>query len=282
MGYIGNQTSNSYSSLDKQTITGDGGASYTLTHAVANAQEIEVFVNNVRQEPGVAYTVSGTALTMTGNVASTDDFYVVFQGKALQTTVPPDDSVTTASINDDAVTSDKLAHDINIVTSLGVNTIKENTGTTTAISIDSSGRVTTPARPSFHVTKTAASGTGANGHLAFNNEIHDVGGCWNSNYFKAPVDGVYHFSFVGFGANSSGGNASGSYQCRLEVSTDGGSTYTEQARGYNYAAGSDHQKLDINLTIELNADDRVRINVDSGYVYVGTTPFCYFSGHLVG
>ena len=95
MGYIGNQTSNSYSSLAKQTITGDGTTGpYTLDHAVANAQEIEVFVNNVRQEPGVAYTVSGTTLTMTGNVASTDDFYVVFQGKALQTTVPPENSVT--------------------------------------------------------------------------------------------------------------------------------------------------------------------------------------------
>ena len=99
MGYIGNQTSNSYSSFDKQTITGNGGASYTLDHAVANVNEIEVFVNNVRQEPAVAYTVSGTALTMTGNVASTDDFYVVFQGKALQTTVPPDGSVTSAKMD---------------------------------------------------------------------------------------------------------------------------------------------------------------------------------------
>ena len=89
MGYVGNQTSNSYTSLDKQTITGDGGASYTLDHAVANVNEIEVFVNNVRQEPSVAYTVSGTALTMTGNVAASDDFYVVFQGKAIQTTVHP-------------------------------------------------------------------------------------------------------------------------------------------------------------------------------------------------
>jgi hypothetical protein len=90
MGYIGNQTSNSYTSLDKQTITGNGGASYTLDHAVANENEIEVFVNNVRQEPSVAYTVSGTALTMTGNVESSDDFYVVFQGKAIQTTAHPE------------------------------------------------------------------------------------------------------------------------------------------------------------------------------------------------
>ena len=118
MGYIGNQTSNSYTSITKQTITGNGGASYTLDHAVANVNEIEVFVNNVRQEPAVAYTVSGTALTMTGNVASTDNFYVVFQGKAVGSVVPPDDSVTTARINDGAVTSAKLDTNIDIAGTL--------------------------------------------------------------------------------------------------------------------------------------------------------------------
>lgn len=98
MGYVGNQTSNSYTSITKQSITGNGGTSYTLDHAVANANEIEVFVNNVRQEPAVAYTVSGNTLTMTGNVVSTDDFYVIYQGKALQTVVPPDGSVTQAKL----------------------------------------------------------------------------------------------------------------------------------------------------------------------------------------
>jgi len=83
MAYIGSPINNAYSSLTKQVITGDGGSSYTLDKPVANAQEIEVFVNNVRQEPGVAYTVSNTALSMTGNVLSTDDFYVVYQGKAI-------------------------------------------------------------------------------------------------------------------------------------------------------------------------------------------------------
>lgn len=104
--------------MDKQVITGNGGASYTLTHAVANAQEIEVFVNNVRQEPGVAYTVSGTALAMTGNVASSDSFYVIYQGKALQSVVTPDGSVTTAKINDGAVTSAKLDTNIDIAGTL--------------------------------------------------------------------------------------------------------------------------------------------------------------------
>ena len=91
MPYLGNIPAARFSAMAKQTITGDGGTGYTLTHAVGNEQEIEVFVNNVRQEPGSgkAYTVSGTALTMTGNVASTDDFYVVYQGKAQQTATHP-------------------------------------------------------------------------------------------------------------------------------------------------------------------------------------------------
>jgi len=89
MPYLGNVPAERYTSMTKQAITGDGGTSYTLDHAVANEQEIEVFVNNVRQEPSVAYTVSGTALTMTGNVAASDDFYVVFQGKALGSVTHP-------------------------------------------------------------------------------------------------------------------------------------------------------------------------------------------------
>lgn len=89
MPYLGNVPAERYTSMTKQTITGDGGTSYTLDHAVANAQEVEIFVNNVRQEPGVAYTVSGTALTMTGSVTSSDDFYAVFQGKSLATVTHP-------------------------------------------------------------------------------------------------------------------------------------------------------------------------------------------------
>ena len=97
MAYIGNVAQSSYSSFDRQSLTGNGTTGpYTLSHAVANEQEIEVFVNYVRQRPGDAYTVSGDQMTMTGNVLSTDDFYVVFQGKALQTVVPPDGSVTSA------------------------------------------------------------------------------------------------------------------------------------------------------------------------------------------
>ena len=111
MSYIGNQITTAFTSMDKQDITGNGGPNYTLSHAVANANEIEVFVNNVRQEPTVAYSASGTTLTMTGNVASSDDFYVVYQGKAVGTIVPPDGSVTSAKLDTNIAVAGDLTVD---------------------------------------------------------------------------------------------------------------------------------------------------------------------------
>ena len=115
MGYIGNEPAEAYSSISKQTITGNGGTSYTLDFAVGTAAEVSVFVNNVRQEPGVAYTVAGTALTMTGAVSSTDDFYVIFQGKAQQTVdveISKDDSPQLGGnldVNGNAITGSTVA-----------------------------------------------------------------------------------------------------------------------------------------------------------------------------
>jgi hypothetical protein len=110
MGYVGNQTTDSFSSIEKQSITGDGTPNYTLSHAVANSNEIEVFVNNVRQEPSVAYNASGTTLTMTGNVASTDSFYVVYQGKAVQVaTHPADQALNCSDLNSTGTGATKLS-----------------------------------------------------------------------------------------------------------------------------------------------------------------------------
>ena len=104
MPYIGNQSTNSYSSMVKQDLTGASGASVTLSHPVANANEVELYINNVRQEPTTSYTTSGTTLSFVNyTVAASDDIYVIFLGKALQTTVPPDGSVGTAKIADSAV-----------------------------------------------------------------------------------------------------------------------------------------------------------------------------------
>lgn len=96
MPYMGNPLATAFSTINKQDLTGGTGTNFTLTYSVGSPQDIEVFVNNVRQEPGVAYTANGTSLTMTGSIVATDDFYVVFQGKAQQTVVPGAGTITQA------------------------------------------------------------------------------------------------------------------------------------------------------------------------------------------
>ena len=105
MSYIGNQSQTAYSSLVKQDITGNGGYTYTLSHPVSNEDDILLYINNVKQEggSGKAFTASGTTLTLSEAIANTDSCYVQYIGLAIQTTVPPDGSVSTAKIASSAV-----------------------------------------------------------------------------------------------------------------------------------------------------------------------------------
>ena len=110
MSTLGQKAPTSHVSLQKQTLTGDGGTSYTLQQSVGSALDVAVFVNNTRQEPTVAYSASGTTLTMTGAVNASDHFYVIFLGKAITTTGLPVDAVATANINASAITNAKIAN----------------------------------------------------------------------------------------------------------------------------------------------------------------------------
>lgn len=281
MSYLGNTPAARFTSMDKQTITGDGTVGpYTLDHAVGSEQEIEVFVNNVRQEPSVAYNVSGTDLTMTGTVASTDDFYVVFQGKAQQTATHPSGSALQA-------TTGTFSSNVDVGGSLLVDTIKEGTGTNTALTIDSSGRILTPARPAFSVYRTDSSQTGVTGHITFNNTHFDISSNWNTNYFEAPVAGIYMFSWNFFNSDSAGAieTASAAIVANIEKSTDGGSSYaTSLYEGVtNVTSTTYREQMNLNGLIQLNANDRIRCNVTTGHAFSDTrTDGLTFSGFLVG
>ena len=113
MPYLGNQLEGNYTSFETQTITGDGSTSYTLSNAVTNGKELLVYINNVKQEEGSgkSYTASGTTITFSDAVASTDSCYVVYLGRTSQTVSPPDGSLASytgnASISGDlTVTGD--------------------------------------------------------------------------------------------------------------------------------------------------------------------------------
>ena len=63
MAYIGNIPAEKYSAFQKQDFSTSSTTSYTLDNPVANANELALFINFVRQEPG-SYSASGTSLTL--------------------------------------------------------------------------------------------------------------------------------------------------------------------------------------------------------------------------
>ena len=98
MSYIGKEPADSFISFAKQDFSTSATTSYTLDNAVANENELALFINFVRQEPTTAYTASGTTLTLTSATASSDDMYCVYLGQAKQTVNAPDGSVGSSQV----------------------------------------------------------------------------------------------------------------------------------------------------------------------------------------
>ena len=102
MAYVGTpiDTTNQFQSLQGKRFSGDGSTTaFTLDIAPSSVFDIEVFVENVRQDPNSAYGISGTTLTFTGAPPSgTNNIYVVHQAKAVGTIDVPASGVVPASL----------------------------------------------------------------------------------------------------------------------------------------------------------------------------------------
>lgn len=102
MAYIGNIPGETFSTPAKQSFTPDSSTvSFSLNQSVTNENQIELFINNVRQEPGSgkAYTAAGETLTMSVAPTTGDEMYCIFQGKAVGLITPPDNTISGAKIN---------------------------------------------------------------------------------------------------------------------------------------------------------------------------------------
>lgn len=90
MSYIGGKPSKELASPTSQYFNGDGSTvAFTLDRPVNVAEDLDVFVSNVRQEPGSgkSYTATGTTLTFDAAPPSgTGNVYVVYRGLAEVTT----------------------------------------------------------------------------------------------------------------------------------------------------------------------------------------------------
>ena len=122
MAYIGKRPEDTFRGLaSKASFTGDGSTTtFDLSENALDGgtNDIQVFVNNVRQEPGSSksYTLgaddSNRIRRITFNVApaASDDIYVISPGRdSNELNTVSDNSITTAKIQDGAITAAKIA-----------------------------------------------------------------------------------------------------------------------------------------------------------------------------
>lgn len=105
MSYIGlgqsfpfDPTATGFKQLDAERFSGDGSTTnFTLSRKVTSPVDIQVFVDNVSQEPTTAYTVNDfTTLAFTGAPSNgTNNIYVIYREVDLKYAVTvPDGSIT--------------------------------------------------------------------------------------------------------------------------------------------------------------------------------------------
>ena len=163
MPFIGQQpTTGAYSKLD--AITTSATATYNLlldggAYSPASANHLMVSLNGVMQAPQDSFTVSGSTITFASALTSSDSIdFIMALGDVLNIGTPSDGTVTAGKIVTNAVTAGKIASGAVTKSKIGTTeldlaTIKDSTGTNTAMTINSSGLVI-PKKIAFQVIAT--------------------------------------------------------------------------------------------------------------------------------
>jgi len=265
MPYLGNELATQFQAFVTQTITGDGSTGYTLDRAVANGKELLVYINNVKQEEGSgkSYTASGTTITFSEAVASTDSCYVVFLGSAVQTVTPPDGSLASYTGN------------ASISGTLGV------TGAVTASSgLDVTGAITASSASSINVTggsaltlKSTDAGSTAGPVLSLQRDS------------ASPADNDLIGKII-FSADDDGGNSvdyatvnikatdvsDGSEDGEFDISTVVGGTSRSRMRADGSETIFNENSVDVDFRVESDGNaSMLFVNAGDNAVLVGKT-----------
>tara|TARA_Y100001968_G_C18990998_1_gene541404 strand:+ start:105 stop:611 length:507 start_codon:yes stop_codon:yes gene_type:complete len=168
------------------------------------------------------------------------------------------------------------------MSNLLVQNIKHTNGTT-AQTVDSTGRILTPARPSFFAHRRGQGNQSlsatVNALVQFNQTDHNIGSHFNTSTYKftCPVSGVYHFDTWLYIYSTD------SAEARFYIND------TSKIRIASVRAASDVNPHGAGggVTIQLNANDTVSVYAyanDNAAVYDGTSTEASstFSGFLVG
>ena len=207
MAYLGRGIENLSDRVVLDALTASATASYTLqlnsvNFVPSSAESLTVSLNGVIQKPDSSYTVSGSTLTFSSALTSSDsiDFIIAERGITLQT--PSAGSVNTDQLASTAVTTAKIAS--TAVTPAKMDLSQDYTFT---------GKVSGQNYPAFSAKMSSDQGlsTNVNTKLNFNSELIDTDSAYDAttNYrFTVPSGkaGKYVFSLQVFARGQSVGN----------------------------------------------------------------------------
>jgi len=170
---------------------------------------------------------------------------------------------------------------------LKVSEIQDPTNGNSALTVDSTGRILTPARPAFHARLTSGSTEGKTGVLVFNVEDFDIGGNYDTSNgrFTAPVAGIYYFVYDALVAGSTGGAALGAGVSSFLQFIKNGSEGDWSKRTYAYITGeTQYNTMHRVECIQLAANDYVQVKIGQNYAYVDASGNYdpTFQGFLIG
>ena len=264
MSYIGTpiDTTNQFQSLQGKRFSGNASTTaFTLDVAPSSTLDIEVFVENVRQDPNSAYSLSGTTLTFAAAPPSgTNNIYVVHQAKAVGTISPAAGTVNADSFDNTVIsghtalaatpadTDEFLVSDAGTIKRVDYSLIKGG------ITMANNWRLT-------------ADFTGDAGPIASNLEIVDTAGqgtigsamTVSSGVFTFPSTGIYlvRFNFMLYGSV----NADTDARFSIYVTTNN-SSYTQIARGFEEVAHEANTTGMVESLIDVTDTSNVKVRFD--------------------
>jgi hypothetical protein len=274
MAYIGNTATTQAFTPAVDYFNGDGATvAFTLSKPVASVAQVQAVIENVPQNPGSAYTVSGNTITFTSAPPSgTSNIYVYYTSPITQVIAPSTNTVGNDQLQNDLTIefADGSASTPSITnfndTNTGIffpaaDTIAFAEGGAEAMRIDSSGRV------GINTTSPAATldtyiGAGLTTFGDFANSVRVQGGNDANKYVPITFGGYgdYAPASIAYLVTTGTGNTKGALVFgtrdvttdtrpteRMRIDSSGnllvGKTATGPSQGLEWNTGGSHKYL---------------------------------------